>query len=367
MRPAQAPAPIVAEAETGAGGTPHPDGYAGLAFPWPDPPVEGDATEVADGVLWARLPLPLALDHVNVYFLREPEGWTMVDCGFDTRRTRAIVERLIAGPLGGGPVTRLLVTHHHPDHVGLAGWLQSRGAELLMTRTAWLMARMLVLDVQDVPTPETISFCRHWGMDPGVLAKREAERPFNFADIVAPLPVGFTRIRAGETLALGGRRWRVAQGDGHAPEHAVLYEEGGELVLGGDQLLPGISPNLGLYPTEANGDPVGDWLAACDRLAPLARADHLVLPGHKTPYRGLPARMASLRQNHVAALDRLHAHLSEPRTGGECFAPLFKRRVDADSYGLAFFEAIAHLRHLHLTGRAVRTERPDGVWQFHAA
>jgi glyoxylase-like metal-dependent hydrolase (beta-lactamase superfamily II) len=344
-----------------------PDGNAGLTFPWPEPPAEGEAVEVAEGVLWARLPLPMALDHVNVYFLREDDGWAMVDTGFDTRRTRSILTALRAGPLGGDPITRVVVTHHHPDHVGLAGWLQSEGAELLATRTAWLMARMLTLDEQALPPPETVDFCRRWGMDPEILAKRAAERPFNFADIVAPLPLGYTRLIEGERLRLGGRTWRIARGDGHAAEHAVLYQEGGDLVLGGDQLLPGISPNLGLYPTEGNADPVGDWLAACDRLSPLARPDHLVLPGHKVPYRGLPRRMQSLRANHVAALDRLLDHLAEPRTGGACFAPLFKRTVTGDLYGLAFFEAIAHLRHLHLTGRAVRETRADGIWTFRAA
>lgn len=343
-----------------------PDGYAGLMFPWDEPPTEGAVTEVAEGVLWARLPLPMALDHVNIFFLREDTGWAMVDTGFDTKRTRAIVEKLRAGPLGGMPITRLLVTHHHPDHVGLAGWLQSQGAELLMTRTAWLMARMLTLDEQSVPTPETVEFCRLWGMDPELLAQRAQERPFNFADIVAPMPVGYTRLSEGDEVTFGNRRWHVARGDGHAAEHAVLYEVGGDLVLGGDQLLPGISPNLGLYPSETNADPIGDWLDACDRLTPLARADHLVLPGHKLPYRGLPTRMISLRQNHVTALDRLHAHLQTPRTGGECFTPLFKRKISGKLYGLAFFEAIAHLQHLHLTGRAKRTTRDDGVWLWQA-
>ena len=348
---------------------PIPDGYAGLTFPWDAPPAEGEATEVAPGVLWARLPLPMALDHVNVYFLAEPDGWTMVDTGFDTRRTRAILARLLDGPLGGRPIVRVLVTHHHPDHVGLAGWLQSQGAELLATRTAWLLARMLTLDEQAVPPPETVAFCRRWGMDPDVLARRAAERPFNFADIVAPMPVGYRRIRAGDGLTLGGRDWEVHRGDGHAPEHAVLFERGGDaLVLGGDQLLPGISPNLGLYPTEPDGDPVGDWLAACDRLAPHARDDQLVLPGHKTPYRGLPARLASLKANHVHALDRLHAHLAAaPRIGGECFAPLFKRRIDDDAYGLAFFETAAHLNRLRHEGRATRRDRGDGAWLWEAA
>jgi glyoxylase-like metal-dependent hydrolase (beta-lactamase superfamily II) len=344
-----------------------PDGYAGLEFPWAAPPAEGEAIAVAEGVLWARLPLPMALDHVNVYFLREPNGWAMVDTGFDTRRTRAIMERLRAGPLGGFPITRVFVTHHHPDHIGLAGWLRSEGAELLTTRTAWLMARMLTLDEQPVPTQETQAFCHRWGMDPAVLLRRAAERPFNFSDVVAPLPVGFTRVTEGDVIELGQRRWRVARGDGHAAEHAVLFEEDGGLVLGGDQILPGISPNLGLYPTEDNADPVGEWLDACARLALLARADQLVLPGHKTPYRGLPTRLTSLAQNHVAALNRLEAHLAEPRTGGECFAPLFKRKVTEDMYGLAFFEAIAHLQHLHLQGRARRETREDGVWVFRAA
>ncbi|WP_298435435.1 MBL fold metallo-hydrolase [uncultured Jannaschia sp.] len=344
-----------------------PDGYAGLTFPWNAPPAEGEAIEVAEGVLWARLPLPMALDHVNIYFLREGDGWAMVDTGFDTKRTRAILDRLRTGPLGGRPITRILVTHHHPDHVGLAGMLQSEGAELLMTRTAWLLARMLMLDEQDVPPPETIEYCRRWGMAHDMLARRATERPFNFADICAPLPLGVTRIAEGDGLTFGGRRWDVARGDGHAPDHAVLFEAEGDLVIGGDQLLPGISPNLGLYPTETNADPVGDWLEACDRLTPLARPDQLVLPGHKTPYRGLPTRLASLRQNHVAALDRLHAHLGTPRTGGECFTPLFKRKIDDATYGLAFFEAIAHLRHLHITGRAIRETRDDGVWTFRAA
>ncbi|MEM8850712.1 MAG: MBL fold metallo-hydrolase [Pseudomonadota bacterium] len=344
-----------------------PDGYAGLDFPWDDAPPEGAVTEVADGVLWARLPLPMALDHVNIYFLAEPEGWTMVDTGFDTKRTRAIVDTLRDGPLGGRPIIRVLATHHHPDHIGLAGWLQAEGAELITTRTAWLMARMLTLDVQDRHTPETVAFCHRWGMDPDVLEQRKGERPFNFADMVAPLPVGYTRISEGDVITLGQRRWRVARGDGHAAEHAVLFQDGGELVLGGDQILPGISPNLGLYPTESNADPVGDWLDACDRLAPLARADHLVLPGHKLPYRGLPTRLASLKQNHVAALNRLHAHIAEPRTGGDCFAPLFKRDVSGPLYGLAFFEAIAHLQHLHRQGRAIRETRDDGVWTFRAA
>jgi glyoxylase-like metal-dependent hydrolase (beta-lactamase superfamily II) len=338
-----------------------------IDYPWAEPPAEGTVQEVAEGILWARLPLPLALDHVNVYFLREGAGWAMVDTGFDSPRTRAIVQTLIDGPLGGLPIVRVLVTHHHPDHVGLAGWIMAQqGAELLMPRTAWLTARMLTIEGQDLPPAQTLSFWHVNGMAPEVLERRRAERPFNFADRVHLLPLGFTRLEAGTRIALGGREWDVVFGQGHAPDHAVLYQVDGPLVIAGDQLLPSISPNIGVYPTEPEADPVAEWLTACAALAPLARPDHLVLPGHKVPFTGLPVRMRQLADNHHGALDRLLDHLATPRTGGECFAPLFKRQVTDGIYGLAFAETIAHLNHLWKRGDVRRTPRADGVFEWAA-
>jgi len=174
----------------------------GIRYPFPDPPEEGAAVEVAPGILWLRMPLPMKLDHVNVYALDDGDGWTIVDTGFDTRRTRTIWEAVLAGPLGGRPVQRLIVTHHHPDHVGLAGWFQARGAELWMPRTGWLMARMLTLDVQESYPAETLEFYLRAGMDPVVFAARKGERPFNFADVVAPMPLGYRRIVEGEVRVL---------------------------------------------------------------------------------------------------------------------------------------------------------------------
>lgn len=337
-----------------------------LRTPWPDPPGEGEAIEVAPGVLWMRLPLPMKLDHVNVYALDEGDSWTVVDTGFASRRSKAIWQRLMAGPLKGKPVTRVIVTHHHPDHIGLAGWFQSEyGAELVTTRTAWLFARMLTLDEQAVPAAETIAFYQSAGMDSEVLERRKAERPFNFADVVAPMPLGFTRIKQGDQITMGGRLWDIHIGNGHAPEHATFWSRDDNLVLAGDQILYSISPNIGVYATEPMADPVADWLESCERFTGLARPDQVVLGGHKLPFTGLPLRLRQLIDNHHGALKRLLDFIATPKAAGECFMPLFKRRIGEGEYGLALVEATAHLSHLYQIGHATRVKRDDGAWIYH--
>jgi glyoxylase-like metal-dependent hydrolase (beta-lactamase superfamily II) len=308
----------------------------------------------------------MALDHVNAYALDDGDSWTILDTGFDTGKTRVIWDAILSGPLAGKPVRRVVVTHHHPDHVGLAGWFMDRGAELVMPRTGWLMARMLTQDQQPTYPAATLGFYQRNGMDADILAARATERPFNFADCVHALPLGFTRLAEGGTIRMGGRDWDIRMGDGHAPEHATFWSRDDHIVLGGDQLLPSISPNLGVYPTEPEADPVADWLGACAKFAPFARDDHLVLGGHKQPFLGLPTRLQQLAQNHIGALDRLTEALSEPRRGGDVFRPIFKRDIRPSEYGLAFAEAIAHLNHLHQNGRARRWLADDGVYRWQA-
>jgi len=336
-----------------------------LRYPFETPPAEGEAIEVADGVLWMRLPLPMALNHVNVYALDDGDGWTIVDTGFASKRGRDIWENLLAGPLKGRPIRRCIVTHHHPDHVGLAAWFyETHGSELLMTRTAYLWTRMLQLDVQDRPSPEALRYWTHAGMDAATLEARKNERPFNFADCTQLLPVGYTRLQAGQEITIGGRTWEIHEGHGHSAEHATFWSKDDTLVIAGDQILPSISPNLGVYPTEPEADPVEDWLESCARFADMAREDHFVLGGHKLPFTGLPLRMQQLIENHHGALKRLEEFLDTPKAAGDCFAPLFKRKIGSGEYGLALVEAYAHCQHLWKAGRASRTLSEEGAYLY---
>ncbi|WP_245155631.1 MBL fold metallo-hydrolase [Paracoccus ravus] len=315
-------------------------------------PTAGTAHEIAPGVLWMQMPLPFKPSLVNVYAFRDEDGWTVVDTGIDTPDTREIWQGLLAGPLGGAPVNRLIATHHHLDHIGLAGWFQAQGAELWTSRTAWLMARMSILDVQERPTPQALAFWRAAGMDAAMIAERAAERPFNMSDASAPMPPGYLRLVDGGEVRFGNRRWTIRMGEGHAPEHVTLWSMDDDLVIGGDQLLASISPNLGVYPNEPDADTVGAWIESCRRLQAFARPEQLVLPGHKLPYRGLPTRLRQLIENQNAALERLLAGLrEEPRTTVGCFDLLYRRMISKPEFGLALAEAVGHINHLRARGQ----------------
>ncbi len=339
---------------------------AGLAFPFPDPPAKGEALEVAPGILWLRLPLPMALDHVNVYALEDGDGWVLVDAGMDTPPCRAAWEAALTGPLAGRAVTRILVTHHHPDHIGLAGWLAQRtGAPLVTTRTAFFGAKALQLDRWDEPPAEAVAFYRAAGYGDAEIEVLRARAKFGFARVCSLLPVGFRRIAEGDTVRIGRRDWHVLTGHGHAPEHAVLWCKAEGLVLAGDQVLPRITSNIGVYPTEPEGDPLGDFLHSCRMLRETIPADVLALPGHNEPFTGLGIRCDQLIGHHAQSLDALHASLRVPRTALECFDVLFDREITDGLRGFAIVEAVAHLNHLCASGRARRVEA-GGVHRFTA-
>jgi glyoxylase-like metal-dependent hydrolase (beta-lactamase superfamily II) len=337
--------------------------HKGLTYPWGRRfPEAGEAIELADGLHWARLSVPGALKHVNIWLIQDGEGFAAVDAGLDIPPCREAWEALLAGPLAGRPITRVLVTHFHPDHLGLAGWLCERfGVRLWMSREEWLFARMLTSDVRDAPPSEAFAYWRAAGWDEARIEAEAAKGWGRFAAMVTPVPVSFVRMREGDRIAIGGRDWRVVTGNGHSPEHACLLDEANGVLIAGDQVLPKITSNISLSLSEPEGDPLGDWLASIAKLRALA-GDLLVLPSHGDPFTGLHARLDALDAGHRDRLDALAEHITEPRRAVDCFSILFGRKIDDGLLGLATGEAMAHLRRLEVEGRAMREWRGGVAW-----
>ena len=341
-----------------------PYSHRGLTYPLGRrAPAPGELIEIAEGVHWIRIPMPGSLNHINGWALDDGDGAvTLVDTGLDLPQSREAWEAVFAGPLAGRSVTRVICTHFHPDHLGLAGWLTSRfGVRLWMTRGEWLWARMLTADVREAPPPESAAYLRAAGWDEERIAAESAKGWGRFAAIVSAVPLSYVRMQDGDAIRIGARNWRVVIGNGHSPEHACLVDEAGKTMIAGDQVLPRITSNVSLSLSEPEADPLGDWLSSIAKLRTLPD-DLLVLPSHGEPFTGLHARLDSLRDGHKGRLDALHDHLAEPKRSVDCFGVLFGRAIDDGSYGLATGEAMAHLRHLEVEGRAAREERDGVLW-----
>jgi len=335
-----------------------------MVYPWRQPPSPGDGIEVAPGVMWIRFPLPLALNHVNVYAIADGGGWVVVDGGLATPDTVQAWETILEGPLAGRPVTRVICTHMHPDHIGLAGWLCERfDAPLVMTRLEYVTARMLLADTG--PAPSNVApFYRAAGWDAERIATYVAGYG-RFARGVWSFPDSYRRISDGATLPIGDDDWTVVLGDGHSPEHACLWRQSDGVFIAGDQILPRISSNVSVWPTEPDADPLGDWLRSIDRLSRTLPEDLLVLPGHGEPFTGVQPRLAALARGHATCLTRLERTLREPKRAVDVFGSLFARPVSDGLYGMATGESLAHLNHLLRQGRVRRHRDGDGVdwWQ----
>ena len=344
-----------------------PTSHAGLTFPFGDRgPQPGELLALADGIRWWRVPMTGPLKHVNGLILDDGEGEALaVDTGTASPRSTEAWNAILEGPLAGTRISRILGTHLHPDHIGLAGWLSRRfdDAPLVMTRTEWLMARMLSADARpDVPQ-EQIDFWRGAGWDEAQIARGASSGWSNFAKMISRLPLTYTRIRDGETMRIGGADWHVVTGNGHSPEHACLVDYDRRILIAGDQVLPKISSNVSLHVSQSNEDPLGDWLDSIAKFRSLPE-DLLVLPGHGDPFYGLHARLDALDREHRDRLDALVDMMAEgPVRAVDCFPKLFRRPIGPEVIGMATGEALAHLRRLEVEGRTMRETR-DGIWWF---
>lgn len=347
--------------------------FKGLTYPLGDhAPGIGEYFPLAPGIGWTRLPVPGALNHINIWLLDDEDeqgpGVAIVDTGLYMPASTDAWKKLFAEGLQGRRITRVIVTHFHPDHVGAAGWLcRKHGVRLWMNRTEWLMARMLRADVREAPPEDAIEQMRFAGWDEARLETFRQRGWGNFARMVADIPIGHVRLDDGATVRVGTRDWTVMTGGGHTPEHACLIDRAGKVIIAGDQILPRITSNVSVMASEPTADPLGEWLASIAKFRAALTGDELVLPAHGFPFTGVHQRLDALAAGHHDRLDALHAALAEKELRAvDCFRLLFARPVDESVYGIATGEAMAHLRHLETTGRA-RCEMREGAGWFSAA
>jgi glyoxylase-like metal-dependent hydrolase (beta-lactamase superfamily II) len=334
-----------------------------LQFPVAAPPGPGETLVIAPGVRWLRMPLPFALNHINLWLLEDGPGWTIVDTGYAMAETKALWERIFAEQLADLPVTRIIVTHYHPDHIGLAGWLTERWqAPLWVTEKEWLFARVMSLSGEDF-APLNRSFAHRAGLDQA-MSELFADREKSYRRGVLSVPPSFQRLTDGTHIEIGGREWQVIVGEGHAPELASLYCAETGVLIAGDQVLPKISPNISVQAHEPNGDPLARYLGSLKKLRGAIPPETLVLPSHNLPFFGLHARIDALAAHHAARCDEILAACERPKTALELLPVLFRRILDRHQMGFALGEALAHLHYLMGQGALDRVLGDDGVNRF---
>ncbi len=329
-------------------------------------PEPGETREVAPGVHWLRMPLPFQLDHINLWLLEDGDGWTIVDTGINRDEVKAAWEIIFARHFADRPVNRVIVTHFHPDHVGLAGWLTERfGVELWMPLGEWAFGRMLKLDDGAAGLEDFRRFYRAAGFD-DVLLEKVDERKRAYPRRISPIPGAFRRIAEGDVIPIGGRGWRVMVGTGHSPEHGCLYCPEIGVLISGDQVLPRISPNISVWPQEPEANPLRLYLDSLPKFQRLP-ADTVVLPSHDQPFTGLHPRLEQLAHHHDARLADTAAACARPCTGIDILKHLFKRELDSHQLFFAIGESLAHLHFLMGEGYIGRTRTADGVDLFRQA
>ncbi len=330
-----------------------------IHYPFDAPPAAGTVTEVVPGVHWLQTPLPfIGLKAINLWLLDDGDGWTIVDCGYGSGEVRAQWRQIWDTVLDGRPVTRLIVTHFHPDHMGNSGWISAEwGLTPWMTQAEWLSANLAAAGQSGDHVEGRLRFFRRHGLD-AAGQRLFGDGVVRYRDGVT-VPDDYRRIREGEEIMIGGRGWRVIVGEGHSPEHASLYCREAEVLISGDQILPKITTNVSTSHMEPDGNALGLFLRSIEKFEGILPDDTLVLPSHRLPFTGVLTRLAELRDHHVARLDLLYDLTADgPVTAAAVLPGLFRPGLDGHQIGFAMGEAVAHLKYLVSTQRL--TEFTDG-------
>ena len=334
-----------------------------LEYPVAQIPEPGVLLEVAPGIHWLRMPLPFMLDHINLWLLEDGDGWTLVDTGLGSDSVKEIWNRLLAGPLAGRPIKRIIVTHFHPDHLGLAGWLSRRfEAPVLMTQAEFELASWLHSASGDTRSERQRTFFSRHGLSQQQI-EQQAVGGNLYRTRVPELPATYQRVRHQDRLAVGEHQWQAVVGRGHSPEHLCLYCAELDVLIAGDQILPRISPNISVSFLNPDADPLSNYLSSLEDLLALP-ASVRVLPAHGRVFHGLHQRGAALQAHHQERLALLLSECEQPKSGADVLSVLFERNFGPHELFFALGEAVAHLHHLVANGWLQQQQDAQGIVRF---
>lgn len=336
-----------------------------LSYPFDEAiPAPGELIAVCPGVFWLRMQLPFALNHINLWLLEDGPGWTIIDCGIASDDTRANWENIFAHHLDDKPVLRVIATHCHPDHLGLADWLCQRWqVPLWMSTGEYAIGRMMQAGLPGVDGASMIPhFQQHGATDPALIAQL-AERKEYYPRLVPGVPAAYVRLQEGQLVRIGAHEWRVITGFGHSPEHVSLYCKELKCLISGDMLLPRISTNVSVWPLEPLANPVQAFLDSLDQYCALD-SDTLVLPSHGKPFRGIHMRVQQLIEHHQDRLAEVLALCVTPQSANDIVPFMFHRPLDTHQLTFALGEALAHLHYLWFAGQLQRAQGEDGIFRF---
>jgi glyoxylase-like metal-dependent hydrolase (beta-lactamase superfamily II) len=338
-------------------------GATALDYLYDRNPEPGTVLDIAPGVRWLTMPLPSSLNHINLWLLEDGDGVALVDTGIFSNTSKQVWESVFAGALKGRKVTRLIVTHAHPDHIGLAGWLtETHGIEMWISQTEWQMGRRFSIEPGKILVESGVALFRRGGL--AGEAEQMAQARMVTRVPSSPVPEAYRRLEDGMVLTIGGRAWRVIVGRGHAPEHCCLWCPELDLFIAGDQVLPKITPNVSLWPGRDDDDPLGSFLGTMNKLERTVPDSVLVLPSHNLPFHRLHTRLRQLRAHHADRMAEVVEACDAPKTAAELVPVLFRRKLDQRQMAFAMGEALAHLRYGVTTGALTRTDRADEAWLF---
>ena len=342
-------------------------GSNGLSYPFDNRPNPGELIEVGPGIFWVRMPLPISLNHINLWMLEEQDGWTLVDTGMATEDTKALWEEIFSTHLNSKPVKQVIVTHMHFDHLGLAGWLVEKwGATLCMSRTEYLSSRVIINEIKSDPPEATVAFFRAAGVEESILDEFKV-RFNNRSDFVSPLPSHYKRLTDNQVLQIGSLQWTVIIVEGHSPEHICLHCKSLNIMIAGDQILPRISPNISVRPDEPRANPLQNFLRSCKSLKNRLDKDVLILPSHGDPFYGAHLRLQDMINEHKKGLQDLLEFCSQPRSVADVFPILFKSKINIGNMVIAVGEAVANLNYLVSSKELVVNIGSDGIARYRQA